>query len=292
VTLYWMAVSHPSQVARKMLELKNIEFQTVDVLPLAQRIHLRLAGFRGGTVPALKLDGRKLQGSRKISSALEQVRPDPPMFPSDPALRERVIEAERWGEETLQPVPRRIARYAAARSHAMRRSVSADQSLPAPGLIATLSGPVARYYARSLEVDGRRGDEAGVRADLAAIPGRPAERRDAPGALECATDLRARRPTRARIRAVCESRLRAVPGLPGARSGVLSAGLAAATRLTRIRAVERSDEARLPALRASSGARSRARVEDQRADDRAGHEDVERETEARNDYECGHGAVG
>lgn len=171
VTLYWMAVSHPSQVARKMLELKNIEFQTVDVLPLAQRIHLRLAGFRGGTVPALKLDGRKLQGSRKISSALEQVRPDPPMFPSDPALRERVIEAERWGEETLQPVPRRIARYAAARSHAMRRSVSADQSLPAPGLIATLSGPVARYYARSLEVDGRRGDEAGVRADLAAIPG-------------------------------------------------------------------------------------------------------------------------
>lgn len=171
VILYWMAVSHPSQVARKMLELKNVEFETVDVLPLGQRVHLRLAGFRGGTVPALKLDGHKVQGSRRISRALDQMWPEPPLFPTDPVLRERVVVAERWGEETLQPVPRRIARYAAARSHAMRRSVAATQPLPAPGLVAALSGPVARYYAGSLEGDGRRGNEAGVRADLAAIPG-------------------------------------------------------------------------------------------------------------------------
>jgi glutathione S-transferase len=170
VILYWMAVSHPSQVARKMLELKNVEFEVVDVLPLGQRVHLRLAGFRWGTVPALKLDGHKLQGSRRISRALDQVWPDPPLFPSDPAQRERVIEAERWGDEALQPVPRRIARYAAARNREMRRSVAASQSLPAPGLVAALSAPVARYYAGSLEVDGRRGNEAGVRADLAAIP--------------------------------------------------------------------------------------------------------------------------
>ena len=154
-----------------MLELKGTEFELVDVLPLGQRVQVRLAGFRAGTVPALKLDGRRVQGSRRISRALDQVWPDPPLFPTDPALRERVIEAERWGEETLQPVPRRIARFGVAGSQAMRRAFAARQSLPAPGLVGALSAPLARYYTRTLEVDGRRGDRAGVRADLAAIPG-------------------------------------------------------------------------------------------------------------------------
>ena len=62
VVLYWMSISHPSQVARKMLDLKGIDCELVDVVPLNQRIHLRLAGFRSGTVPALKLDGRAHPG--------------------------------------------------------------------------------------------------------------------------------------------------------------------------------------------------------------------------------------
>src|SRR5436305_12683139 len=98
-----MALSHPSQAARKMLDLKQVDYQIVNVLPLNQRMHLRLVGFRGGTVPALKLDGRRVQGSRQIAQALDELWPDPPLFPIDPELRSRVIEAERWGEEVLQP---------------------------------------------------------------------------------------------------------------------------------------------------------------------------------------------
>jgi hypothetical protein len=37
VVLYWMSISHPSQVARKMLDLKGIEYELVDVIPLNQR---------------------------------------------------------------------------------------------------------------------------------------------------------------------------------------------------------------------------------------------------------------
>src|SRR5919109_341196 len=115
VVLYWMSISHPSQVARKMLDLKGVEYEVVDVVPLNQRIHLRLAGFRGGTVPALKLDGRRIQGSRQIARALDERWPEPPLFPAEPGLRARVEEAERWGEEQLQPIPRRLFRYAFAR---------------------------------------------------------------------------------------------------------------------------------------------------------------------------------
>ena len=66
-----------------MLELKGIEYELATVLPGTQRMHLRLVGFRGGTVPALKLDGRRVQGSRAIARALEAARPDPPLFPTD-----------------------------------------------------------------------------------------------------------------------------------------------------------------------------------------------------------------
>src|SRR5437763_1450764 len=116
-----MAISHPSQAARKMLDLKQVDYQLVEVLPMNQKVHLRLAGFRGGTVPAVKLDGRKLQGSRNISRALDARWPEPPLFPADPELRARVEEAEQWGEEQLQPIPRRLFRFAVANDAELRR---------------------------------------------------------------------------------------------------------------------------------------------------------------------------
>jgi glutathione S-transferase len=170
VVLYWMSISHPSQVVRKMLDLKGVEYELVDVVPLNQRIHLRLAGFSGGTVPALKLDGQRIQGSRQIARALDERWPQPPLFPADPALRARVEEAERWGEEQLQPIPRRLFRYGVARSPELRQWIARAQRLPIPALTAQAIRPAVEWYVRTVEADGRRATEAGVRADLAALP--------------------------------------------------------------------------------------------------------------------------
>ncbi len=170
VVLYWMSISHPSQVARKMLDLKGVEYEVVDVVPLNQRIHLRLAGFRGGTVPALKLDGQRIQGSRQIARALDERWPEPPLFPTEPELRARVEEAERWGEEQLQPVPRRLFRYGFARDPELRQRIVRAGRVPIPGLTARAIRPAVEWYARTVEADGRRVTEAGVRADLAALP--------------------------------------------------------------------------------------------------------------------------
>ena len=170
VVLYSMAISHPSQVARKMLDLKGVDYELVDVAPLSQRVHLRLAGFGGGTVPALKLDGQKVQGSLQISRALDQRWPEPPLFPADPEARARVEQAERWGEQELQPVPRRLFRFASAHNRELRRGVARASGMPAPGLVAAVSKPAVSYYARTIESDGRRATEAAIRADLAALP--------------------------------------------------------------------------------------------------------------------------
>ncbi len=170
VVLYWMSISHPSQVARKMLDLKDVEYELVDVVPLNQRIHLRLAGFSGGTVPALKLDGQRVQGSRQIARALDERWPEPPLFPADPALRPRVEEAERWGEQQLQPIPRRLFRYGIARNPQLRHWVVRAQRLPVPALTAQAIRPAVEWYVRTVEADGRQATQAGLRADLAALP--------------------------------------------------------------------------------------------------------------------------
>ena len=107
VVLYWMAISHPSRAARKMLDLKGVDYELVEVRPFNQRVHLRAAGFRRGTVPALKLDGRRVQGSRVISHALDERWPEPPLFPAASAARARV----RWvGREQRRRWPALVER--------------------------------------------------------------------------------------------------------------------------------------------------------------------------------------
>jgi glutathione S-transferase len=166
VKLYWFPLSHPAQAARKALQLKGIAFESVNVLPGMQRIHLRAAGFRDGTVPAVKLDGRRVQGSLSIARALDRRSPEPPLFPHDPALRARVEEAEAWGERELQPVPRRIIRWGTVHDMGLRRWLAAESKLPMPAIAARTSGAAARYYAH---VAGA--DEDAVRRDLASLPG-------------------------------------------------------------------------------------------------------------------------
>jgi glutathione S-transferase len=146
VKLYGIAISHPSHAARAMLKLKGIEHELVSLQPGSQPILLRAAGFRGRTVPALVLDGRKVQGSLAISRALEDHRPEPPLFPAD--RREAVEEAEAWGERELQPLPRRFFRWGAAHRQHVRRWLAESADLPAAGLVATATIPVARYFAR------------------------------------------------------------------------------------------------------------------------------------------------
>src|SRR3954447_17361839 len=119
--LYWFPLSHPAQAAKKMLELKGIPYDLVNVLPGNQQFHLRVAGFGGGTVPAMKLDGERLQGSRQISHVLDALVPEPPLFPQDPALRTTIEDVERWGDQTVQPMPRRILRWGLVGNLHLRR---------------------------------------------------------------------------------------------------------------------------------------------------------------------------
>ena len=84
VTLYAIPPSHPSHAARLMLERKGIEHKVVNLAPGTHAAAVRALGFRRGTVPALKLEGRRVQGSRQIARALDEARAEPKLFPNDP----------------------------------------------------------------------------------------------------------------------------------------------------------------------------------------------------------------
>ncbi len=163
-TLYSLATSHPGFDAHAMLAHKRIDHRVVQLVPGLHPPVLRALGFAGTTVPALVLDRRRVQGSRTISRFLDEVRPDPPLFPRDPEARRRVEEAERWGEQVLQDVPRHLFRWAAAREYRVRRWLGVDvAAVPGAALMARTSLQ-AKAFARASGAD-----DAAVRADLAAI---------------------------------------------------------------------------------------------------------------------------
>jgi glutathione S-transferase len=165
--LYAIPGSHPVKTGILMLQHKGIEVTRTDIPPALSRALLRGLGFAGTRVPAVKLDGRRVQGTRALSRALEELRPDPPLFPSDPQLRARVEEAELWGDEVLQEIPRRLSF-----SSPIRRNRSDFESFfegrllgMSPRMAMATAAPLLAVSAR---LNGATDDA--VRADLAALP--------------------------------------------------------------------------------------------------------------------------
>jgi glutathione S-transferase len=164
IKLYGTKPSPPSHSARLMVELKGLEYDQIWLLPGLHPFLLRTRGFRGATVPAMKLDGRKLQESTEISRALEEAKPDPPLFPAHPQRRLAVEEAERWGDEILQDVPRRIVRWLSVHRPQTRTMIAREIGVPFPRFAAWINAPSARYMANKVDSD------AEIRNAIARVP--------------------------------------------------------------------------------------------------------------------------
>jgi glutathione S-transferase len=164
--LYVMPISNAAAAGAAMLAHKRIPHRLVRLMPGLHPVLVRFAGFEGFTVPALELDGRKLQGSRAIARFLDEVRPERPLFPADAATRARVEEAERWGEQLFQPVPRRLFRHLLLTSESARHWMGTEiMHLPAPRVLAVLFMPVIRRLAQISRAYAPR-----VRQDIADLP--------------------------------------------------------------------------------------------------------------------------
>jgi glutathione S-transferase len=164
--LYVIPGSHPAITARLMLDFKGIEYKRTDLMPVVAKGALRAVGFPRTTVPALKIGGEKIQGSREIARALDRIQPDPPLFPADPDARAAVEDAERFGDEQLQHPIRQLLWWGFKHEKENLRGYSEGAHLGVPiGLAIKTGGPLVAISARLNEAT-----DPCARAALAVLP--------------------------------------------------------------------------------------------------------------------------
>jgi glutathione S-transferase len=166
IKLYVIPGSHPCAAVEVALRRKGLPFAPVNLLPMLQ-VGLGPVLYGGSTVPGMRLDGERLVGSRTIMRRLDELAPDPPLLPADPPARERVLEAERWGDDVFQSVPRRILDAGFLIGPAAMESYVADAKLPLPRAMLRPALPLTA----KLMAKRNHAQEGPVREDLAALAG-------------------------------------------------------------------------------------------------------------------------
>lgn len=166
VKFYGFSGSHPCEAVYAATRYKGIEFEKVEVPPALHRI-IMWAMFGGTRVPAAKINGRKVQGTTEIFHALDELQPDPALFPTEPKLRERVVAADHWGEGAFQDIGRRIVWAHLCRSPKTVRAWIASSS--PPSRVRDLKVFIAPYVAQVAKFGNKASDE-NVQADLKHLP--------------------------------------------------------------------------------------------------------------------------
>jgi glutathione S-transferase len=163
--LYVIPASHPCTTAELMLARKGIDYKRRDLVTAMHIPILKAMRFPSRTVPAIKADdGRKVQGTREISRYLDELQPEPPLFPTE--NRAAVEDAERWGDEELQSVPRRLSYYALARDRSQLKGFMEGYKLGLPASVAAATAaPIIRA-----ELKIQNASDDAVRTDLERLP--------------------------------------------------------------------------------------------------------------------------
>ena len=181
-TLYVIHGSHPCVTAERALQLKGQPYRIHEMAPALHvpeqwlRFRAHDACRRSCSAAARRSSARARSCTGSTSSC-----PSRRCCPRTPSCARRVVEAERWGDEVLQPVPRRLVwTGVCARPGRDRRATRRARDCPLPGFVRRLAAPRIARVARWRN----RGGEAQARKDLAALPGaaRPGRRAGSPRA--------------------------------------------------------------------------------------------------------------
>lgn len=130
LVLHALPPSHPCMTVEAALRLKGLPYERID-LPMAGEhpgLMEEIYGKGNTTVPGMLFDGEPVHGSRAILARLETVEPAPALYPSD-----EVLEAERWGDEELQDLGRRLPWGALHFRPELLAAIGGGEPLDGPG---------------------------------------------------------------------------------------------------------------------------------------------------------------
>ena len=98
---------------------------------------------------------------------LDELQPDPPLYPAEPRQRARVEEADRWGDQVLQALARRMTWWTLRHNASAAPSYGQDSRIPLPDFAAVAATQlIARIEWRINDVS-----EEGTKRDLRELPG-------------------------------------------------------------------------------------------------------------------------
>jgi glutathione S-transferase len=166
LVLHSVPGSHPCQTVERALELKGLAYERVDLLPGASQVQQRVR-FGKRTVPGLEVDGYRVSGSRLIMRTLDGLRPEPRLYPEDPAAAAAVEAADEWGDGPLQGIARLTILYAIG--HRPDSGPSFMEGANVPQLPAFVSEPFTRALF-AVEVKLLAGGPPAVQKALADLP--------------------------------------------------------------------------------------------------------------------------
>lgn len=146
-TLWQIDISHFSEKVRWALDYKRIDHVRRSPLP---GTHIPIALFltRGAhpTVPIVTIDGRTIADSTEIIAALEELYPEPPLYPADAEERVRALALEDYFDENLGPHARLLPFYELIQEPDLFAEVAAA-AVPGPlGKVKPVVGAYARAY--------------------------------------------------------------------------------------------------------------------------------------------------
>jgi len=105
--LWHLAMSHYNEKARWALDYKQLPHTRRAVMPGVHAIVAKRLGGRT-TFPVMTIGDAVFPDSTDIIAALEELVPEPPLYPADPALRAQALELEDELDRELGPAVRRL----------------------------------------------------------------------------------------------------------------------------------------------------------------------------------------
>ncbi len=168
IVLHVLPPSHPCMTVEAALRLKGLEYERVALTP-GRHVEEMAAIYGEGrsTVPGMLIDGAPVHGSRPILAALEDLRPEPSLFP--PPRAQEIRAAERWGDEELQDLGRRLPWGALHFRPEAMGTLSGGAPLDGPGTDFAIKYVHASWRYHRITAARLHDDLAGLPAKLAHV---------------------------------------------------------------------------------------------------------------------------
>jgi glutathione S-transferase len=166
-TLWHFRLSHYNEKARWALDWKRLPHRRHGVIPGP---HVPVIWWLTGRteVPVLRLAGATITDSTRIIAALEAHRPDPPLYPADPAARARALALEDFFDEELGPHIRRAFFFHVLQDPERATALLTIDESPRTKMLYRMAFPLVRTAMRSgMQIDAARAAESRAKVQAA-----------------------------------------------------------------------------------------------------------------------------